>query len=1023
MANGADDFSVDTLATNWATQAGEATGGVSGGAWRILSGSPEGHRRTRETYLGDHYSEAKVLTTAVFDLSVRVRCHPSQRSYYAAGMDPNDFGGAIYRIWKVSSAGGPTVWTLLSTHSSQAMAVNDVIRLTASGSTLTLTVNGTSLLTTTDGELTGGAPGLGGASSSGPIAALDNWSAADMGGGPPPWPNPLLLPQATTTQHPLVSAYTALNVPAMAAGASYLDPTTGVRVHKLTGPSFPLANTPGFAHDYAEGGAEVSLPHTGTTRTILVRDQNSLSWWLIDFTPGSGVSNPRLLTGTLAPWIDIAFSFSQNPATPYYAYVCSNNAITRFDVRTMTAAPGGGWPVTETGLFPCWLQQSKNDEFFVWMRGVNGPDVVGYQPSTTTKKMRTGSGGLFGTEVVNEPRVDREGRYVAFVTGTGTTGHAAVVFWDWLTDAMTWSAPRLPPNNAGGTGIPFAHNASLRRRFAGVQWDGAYPPPFWQLDPSVPNSQVVLAGGTCSGIALHCGGNWVQVDAALDDQWFIDYMYGGLESAPPFDTVAWLFPGGVILATANGERRALVHPYSVSATYARLAFAKYSPDGAYVLFNSDMNGGARTDVFLAEVPAGPDTVPPSAPGTLTATPQQVPASAVLAWGAATDAVGIAGYFVERNTVELPGMPITALSFTDTGLALDTPYSYRVRAIDLGGNRGPYSNTATVTVPSADTTPPTAPSSLTATPISSFQINCVWSAATDNVGVTAYSLERSTGAGTFAFAPVAGMPIPGTAWNDGGLVPGTTYRYRVRARDAAGNWGGYSSIVDATTFGAPDITPPTAPANLVVTLVSATQASLVWDAATDAVGVAGYFVERNGIELPGMPITTTQYTDAGLTPGAVYTYRVRAVDAAGNRGAYSNLVTVPPPPPPPTAPAVWPTALPTRFLQDPGATEQPPDIMIETQMDAGPPKARRRYTAGYRIVTGSIVLTHAQRQILDDFYVTTLQGGALTFDWIHPITSQPATFRFLPQPNGLRYRQKEVDIVDLVVADLQLRIMP
>jgi hypothetical protein len=122
-------------------------------------------------------------------------------------------------------------------------------------------------------------------------------------------------------------------------------------------------------------------------------------------------------------------------------------------------------------------------------------------------------------------------------------------------------------------------------------------------------------------------------------------------------------------------------------------------------------------------------------------------------------------------------------------------------------------------------------------------------------------------------------------------------------------------------------------------------------------------------------------------------------------------------------AVWPSGLPLRFLQDPGATEQPPDIVLETTMDAGPPKARRRYTAGYRMVSGSLALTHAQRAVLDDFYITTLQGGALTFDWIHPITAQPATMRFLPQPNGLRYRQKEVDAVDLVVADLQLRIMP
>jgi hypothetical protein len=122
-------------------------------------------------------------------------------------------------------------------------------------------------------------------------------------------------------------------------------------------------------------------------------------------------------------------------------------------------------------------------------------------------------------------------------------------------------------------------------------------------------------------------------------------------------------------------------------------------------------------------------------------------------------------------------------------------------------------------------------------------------------------------------------------------------------------------------------------------------------------------------------------------------------------------------------AVWPASLPQRFLQDPGTSEQPPDVILESQMDAGPPKARRRFTAGFRMVGGSLALTHVQRATLDDFFMNTVQGGALPFDWIHPITSAPATFRFMPQPNGLRYRQKESDVVDLIVADLQLRIMP
>jgi hypothetical protein len=122
-------------------------------------------------------------------------------------------------------------------------------------------------------------------------------------------------------------------------------------------------------------------------------------------------------------------------------------------------------------------------------------------------------------------------------------------------------------------------------------------------------------------------------------------------------------------------------------------------------------------------------------------------------------------------------------------------------------------------------------------------------------------------------------------------------------------------------------------------------------------------------------------------------------------------------------AVWPASLPTRMQADSGVTEQPPDIVIESTMDAGPPKARRRFTAGYRIVGGSLALTHDQRATLDAFFLDTLEGGALPFDWIHPITSAPATFRFMPQPDGLRYRQNHPDVVNLITADLQLRIMP
>ena len=64
--------------------------------------------------------------------------------------------------------------------------------------------------------------------------------------------------------------------------------------------------------------------------------------------------------------------------------------------------------------------------------------------------------------------------------------------------------------------------------------------------------------------------------------------------------------------------------------------------------------------------------------------------------------------------------VTGTTYNNTGLAASTSYSYRVRATDAAGNLSGYSNTASATP--SDTTPPSAPSNLTAAAISTTQIN-------------------------------------------------------------------------------------------------------------------------------------------------------------------------------------------------------------------------------------------------------------------------------------------------------------
>jgi chitodextrinase len=89
--------------------------------------------------------------------------------------------------------------------------------------------------------------------------------------------------------------------------------------------------------------------------------------------------------------------------------------------------------------------------------------------------------------------------------------------------------------------------------------------------------------------------------------------------------------------------------------------------------------------------------------------------------------------------------------------------------------------------------------------------------------------------------------------------------------------------------APDTQPPTAPSNLAATATSSTSVNLSWSTSTDNVSVTGYEVFRGGTQIA--TATGTTYTDNLVSPGATYTYQVRAFDAAGNRSGFSNSATV------------------------------------------------------------------------------------------------------------------------------------
>ena len=315
----------------------------------------------------------------------------------------------------------------------------------------------------------------------------------------------------------------------------------------------------------------------------------------------------------------------------------------------------------------------------------------------------------------------------------------------------------------------------------------------------------------------------------------------------------------------------------------------YNPKtGVWVSDNTVPGGGTQSFtkpagaddwvVYVKKTGNNAPPVPPAAPSGLTATTTSS-SGIELSW--VDNANNETNFQIERKVgsgafSEIGTVNANTTSYTDSGLQPNTTYSYRVRAQNAAGNSG-YTNTATATT---DNTPPSKPSALSASASSSSVIQLAW---TDNSGnETNFRIERKTGSS--AFSEVGTVNANSTSYTDSGLQPNTTYSYRVRAQNAAGN-SGYTNAATATT----NNTQPNAPSALSASASSASVIQLAW---TDNSGNETSFrIERKTgssafSEIGTVNANSTSYTDSGLQPNTTYSYRVRAQNAAGNSG-YSN----------------------------------------------------------------------------------------------------------------------------------------
>lgn len=131
---------------------------------------------------------------------------------------------------------------------------------------------------------------------------------------------------------------------------------------------------------------------------------------------------------------------------------------------------------------------------------------------------------------------------------------------------------------------------------------------------------------------------------------------------------------------------------------------------------------------------------------------------------------------EYNGSLAPGASAT-FGWVSTGTG--TPTNCKLNGAPCGGGSG-----------GGDTTAPSVPSGVSVGSATSSSLTVRWTASTDNSGTVAgYEVSRDGG------TPVA---VTGTSYTATGLQAGTSYAFRIRAKDAAGNTSAYSTAVSGTT---------------------------------------------------------------------------------------------------------------------------------------------------------------------------------------------------------------------------------
>jgi len=221
-----------------------------------------------------------------------------------------------------------------------------------------------------------------------------------------------------------------------------------------------------------------------------------------------------------------------------------------------------------------------------------------------------------------------------------------------------------------------------------------------------------------------------------------------------------------------------------------------------------------------------------------------------------------------GTYSIVAVPTTT-SYTDSSLSLNTPYYYKVQAVNT---TGPSSDSLIAYATTNSSSALSAPTNLTATVTSTNQIYLTWNPVSY---ATYYSVFRATSpSGTYTNIAVPTTP----SFTDSSLSLNTPYYYKVQAVNTAGP-SSDSLVVYPTTIISNGT--PLAPTNLTATLKSTNQIALIWDPVSNATYYSVFRATSPSDTYTNIAtITTSTYTDSSLSLNTSYYYKVRAVNSTG-----------------------------------------------------------------------------------------------------------------------------------------------